>query len=138
MFKPLFTCLLLSLLFLSTTIAQTKTHLSPEDYGKWQTLAATGLSPNGEWLMYGITVQQDNDTLYVVNKGNNKTYKLEFASGAEFSGDNQWLAYRIGLPFKEAEKLIDASKPIEYKMGLLNVKTGKREEIKNINRFAFS
>ena len=138
MFKPLFTSLLLSFFFLTSTIAQTKNHLSPEDYGKWQTLAATGLSPNGEWLIYGIAVQQDNDTLYVVNKANNKTYKLEFATGAEFSGDNHWLAYRIGLPFKEAEKLIDASKPIEYKMGLLNLKTGKREEIKNINRFAFS
>jgi len=137
MIKRLLPCLLLSIISL-TVFAQTKKHLSPEDYGKWQSLGATSISPNGEWLMYGITVQEDNDTLHVVNKATNKTYKLEFATGAEFSGDNQWIAYRIGLPFKEGEKMRDQQKPIEFKMGLLNLSTGKKEEIKNINRFNFS
>ena len=118
--------------------AQQKKHLHPEDYKKWQSLAYADLSPNGEWIAYQVTVQEDNDSLFVMNRNTNKMYRLEFGSGPEFSKDNQWIAYRIGLPFKDAEKLREQSKPIEYKMGLLNLTTGKKEIVQNINRFAFS
>ncbi len=120
------------------THAQQKKNLGTEDYGKWQTLAATELSPDGAWVAYLVTVLEDNDTLYVVNRATHKTYKVEFAATPEFSKDNKWIAYRIGVPFKEAEKLRDQSKPIEYKMGLLNLETGKKEVIQNISRFSFS
>ena len=136
--KLLTTCLLLCIFFTSATHAQQKKYLTPDDYGKWQSLGASDLSPNGEWVAYQIIVEEDNDTLYVINRTSQITYKLEFASAPEFSRDNQWIAYRIGLPFKEAEKLRDLSKPSEYKMGLLNLISGKKEVIQNINRFGFS
>ncbi len=132
-------CLLTCMFFYFTNVnAQQKKHLTPEDYKKWQSLAYTDISPNGEWVAYQVTVQEDNDSLYVMNRSNNKMYKLEFGSTPEFSRDNKWIAYRIGLPFKDAEKLREQSKPVEYKMGLLNLTTGKKEIIQNINRFAFS
>ncbi len=130
--------ILLCILYSYDISAQQKKNLTPQDYGKWQSIGNTELSPNGEWVAWQITVQEDNDTLFVMNRQTNKVYKLEFASSPEFSRTNQWIAYRIGLPYKEAEKLRDQSKPIEYKMGLLNLATGKKEEIKNINRFGFS
>ncbi|HMJ46195.1 MAG TPA: prolyl oligopeptidase family serine peptidase [Ferruginibacter sp.] len=140
MSKYLRSCMLLciSFLFVSPSHAQQKKWLSPDDYGKWQSIGASDLSPNGEWVAYQVMVQEDNDTLYVYNRQTQKIYKLEFASSPEFSKDNKWIAYRIGMPFKEAEKLRDQSKPIEYKMGLLNLATGKKEVIQNINRFGFS
>lgn len=140
MLKHFSTCMLLSIFvfFNLTTHAQQKKNLSPDDYGKWQSIGASDLSPNGEWVAYQITVQEDNDTLYLVNRTTQTTYKLEFASAPEFSKDNQWIAYRIGLSFKEAEKLKEQTKPIEYKMGLLNLTSGKKETIQNINRFGFS
>ena len=133
-------CLLTLLFVLSCTTgnAQQKKNLMPEDYGKWQQFGNMDLSPNGEWIAYNIGIQLDNDTLYVVNRLTNKTYKLEFATQFEFAKDNQWIAYRIGLPFKEAEKLRDDGKPIEFKMGLLNLSTGKKEIIAGISRFEFS
>ncbi len=138
MLKKMYLCLMAGLLFSSLILAQTKKDLTPEDYGKWQSLGAVQLSPNGEWIAYQITVQEDNDTLYIVNRASNKSYKLEFGSMPELSRDNQWIAYRIGVPYKEAEKLREAKKPVESKMGLLNLATGKKEEIKNISRFGFS
>jgi len=130
---------LLALVLTTTTLsAQQKKTLTTDDYGKWQAIGANDLSPNGEWIAYQITVQEDNDTLYVMNRNTNKIYKLEFASGPEFSKDNKWIVYRIGVPFKEAEKLRDQSKPIEYKMGLLNLETGKKETVQTISRFGFS
>ncbi len=133
--------LLLSFLLLvciDFTVTAQKKNLTPEDYTKWQSIGATDISPNGDWVAYQVTVQEDNDTMYVLNRVTNKVYKLEFSSAPEFSKDNKWLAYRMGLPFKEAEKLRDQSKPIEYKMGLLNLETGKKEIIQNISRFGFS
>lgn len=118
--------------------AQQKKNLQPEDYGKWQNIGASELSPNGDWIAYQILVQEDNDTLYVRNRITQKEFKLAFGSQPAFSKDNQWIAYRIGLSFKEAEKLRDQNKPIEYSMGILNLVSGKKEIIKNISRFDFS
>ncbi|MDQ3278831.1 MAG: prolyl oligopeptidase family serine peptidase [Bacteroidota bacterium] len=136
--KQLLLSLLVTAFSFSGMFAQTKKNLTQADYGKWQTLSTTDLSPNGEWLLYSVMIQEDNDTLFVVNRTSGKTFKLPFASSPEFSDDNQWLAYRIGVPYKEAEKFRDQQKPVEYKMGLLNLQTGKIEEVKNINRFGFS
>jgi dipeptidyl aminopeptidase/acylaminoacyl peptidase len=139
MSKHLLYCIFSCILLVTTaTYGQQKKNLTEDDYGKWQSLGLTDMSPNGEWVAYAVTVQEDNDTLYVLNRTTKKLYKLEFGSNFEFSKDNQWLAYRVGVPFKEAEKLTEQSKPIEYKMGLLNLTTGKKELIKNIGRFGFS
>ncbi|SKA02197.1 S9 family peptidase [Sediminibacterium ginsengisoli] len=138
MMKRLLWLLLPALCITCTVQAQQKKKLPQEDYGKWQAIGASDLSPDGQWLAYQITVQEDNDTLYVVNRASNQSYKLEFASSFEFSKDNKWLAYRIGLSFREAEKLRDQNRPIEYKMGLLNLQTGKKEVIQNVSRFSFS
>ncbi len=139
MFKRCITFSCFCIFLLSITIhAQDKQNLTPEDYGKWQSLGAIDLSPNGDWVAYQVTVQEDNDTLFVVNRSTNKMYKLEFGSTPEFSKDNQWIAYRIGMPYKEAEKLREQSKPVESKMGLLNLNTGKKEIVQNISRFNFS
>jgi dipeptidyl aminopeptidase/acylaminoacyl peptidase len=137
MTRQLLYVLFLSTCFTYSSIAQKK-HLTPDDYGQWQSLAAIDLSPDGNWIAYQVIVQEDNDTLFVKHKNNNQVHKLAFASTPEFSRDNQWLAYRIGVPYKEAEKLREQSKPVEYKMGLLNLATGKIQVIQNINRYGFT
>jgi hypothetical protein len=124
--------------FLVITIQAQKKNLTPDDYGKWQTIGTTSLSPDGHWILYQVNVQEDNDSLFVKNKMTNEIHRLAFASSPEFSGDNKWLAYRIGVPYKEAEKLREQSKPIEYKMGILDLATGKTEIIQNVNRFEFT
>ena len=128
-----------SLLLLAVTSqAQQKKYLTQDDYGQWQSIGSTELSPDGNWIAYQITVQEDNDTLYIRNRTSDKIYKIAFSSNPEFSKDNQWIAYRTGLPYKETEKLTDQSKPVEYKMGLLNLASGKKETIQNISLFGFS
>lgn len=138
MFRKFFLVLLLTGCVTGSAMAQQKKTLPVDDYGKWQSIGANDLSPNGEWVAYQLLVQEDNDTLFVTHRSTGKSYKLEFASVPEFSKDNKWLAYRIGLPFKEAERLRDQGKPIEYKMGLLNLETGKKETVQNVSRFGFS
>ena len=136
MYKQLLSVLTCCLLVIS--LAAQKKYLTPDDYGKWQTIGATSFSPNGEWILYQVNVQEDNDSIFVMNRRTNKIHRLPFASSPEFSGDSKWLAYRIGVGYKEQEKLTEQSKPIEYKMGILDLNNGKTETIKNINRFGFS
>lgn len=78
--------------FVSLVYGQEKKTLTQEDYGKWQSIASADLSANGAWCAYQVSVQEDNDTLYVTNRMTNKLFKLEFASDAQFSKDNQWIA----------------------------------------------
>ena len=118
--------------------AQQKKDLSPDDYARWQNIAGTALSHNGHWIGYQISVQEDNDTLYLVNNGNGKRFALEFASAPEFSKDNQWVAYKIGVSYKEAEKLREQKMPVKTNMGLLNLNTGRKEVISDVDNFGFS
>jgi hypothetical protein len=127
--------LLALFLFLATTTTAQKKQLTPDDYGKWQTLSLADISPNGEWIAYIVASQEENDTLYVKNRVTNKLYKLEFATNFELSKDNQYIAWQIGVSYKEAEKLRDQKLPIRYKMGLLNLATGKKEIIQDVNAF---
>ncbi|WP_276485368.1 alpha/beta hydrolase family protein [Paraflavitalea pollutisoli] len=125
-------------LFLTTVGMAQKKNLTPEDYGKWQSLSFTDLSPNGEWAAYIVASQEVNDTLYVVNRLTNKSYKLEFATNFEFSKDNQWIAYQIGVSYKDGEKLREQKQPIKYKMGLLNLATGRKQVVQDVSSFRFS
>ena len=136
--KSLFQLLLFVFICFTTSFGQQKKNLRPEDYGKWQSIGALELSQNGEWIAYQITVSEGNDTLYITNRNSHKTYKLEFSSSPEFSKDGHWLAAKVGLSFKETEKLKDQGKSVEYKMVLLNLENGKKEIIQNVNRYDFS
>ena len=51
----------------SNALAQGKKTLSTEDYGKWQGIGSMGISPNGDWVAYQITLAEGNDTMYVKN-----------------------------------------------------------------------
>lgn len=118
--------------------AQQKKNLTPDDYGKWQTLSYSDISPNGEWIAYLVTSQEENDTLYVVNRLSNKTYKLEFGGTFELSKDNQWIAYQVGVSYKDGQKLQEQKQPLLYKMGLLNLATGKKQLVQDVSAFRFS
>ena len=65
--KQMLVLLLAGAMTFTISYAQKKKHLTPDDYGKWQSLGTIDLSPNGEWVAYQVTVQEDNDTLYVLN-----------------------------------------------------------------------
>jgi dipeptidyl aminopeptidase/acylaminoacyl peptidase len=118
--------------------AQQKKNLTPDDYGKWQTLSYSDISANGEWIAYLVTSQEENDTLYVVNRLSNKMYKLEFGGNFELSKDNQWIAYQVGVSYKDGQKLQEQKQPIPYKMGLLNLATGKKQLVQDVSAFRFS
>lgn len=137
-FKKLIFSLAFFLVLVQQGTAQDKRLVTTDDYKLWSSLGVANISNDGNWVMYVIARQEDNDTLYVKNAANNTEYVLANASGGVFSNDNKWFAYRQNVSYKEQEAAREGNKPVETKLGLINLQTGEKEVIGNLARFEFS
>src|SRR5580698_6943962 len=138
------------LLFTCSLTAQTKTPPAPADYGKWETLvetgggggrggaAAGGLSPDGKWLAYGITRSNGNNELRATNIATGATKITAFGTQPAYSSDSHWLAFSIGYSETQADRLRKDDKPVQNKLGLMNLVTGDQTVIDAIQSFSFS
>src|SRR5262245_14314003 len=117
----------LLLLFSFTLIAtgQTKPRLTPADYGQWEILGATSLSPDGKWLAYGVNRSNRNNELRIASVAGGEPKVAAFGAQPVFSPifslDSRWVAYSIGYSEAQEEKLRKEKKPIQRKLGLLNL-----------------
>ena len=122
--------------------AQTKSPATFADFGKWETLAPAGarggFSPDGRWLAYAINRSNRENELRVAKLADGTTKIAAFGSQPAFSADSKWLAYSIGQPEAEQEKLRSEQKPVQNKLGLLNLTTGEISTLEGIESFVFS
>ena len=134
--------LALTMSLAASTFAQTKAPVPPADYGKWESLALPrdfgGLSPDGKWLAYGINRSNRDNELRITNIADGTTKTAAFGTQAAFASDSRWVAYAIGYSEEQEEKLRKDKKPIQRKMGLLNLSTGEQIVVDDIESFAFS
>jgi dipeptidyl aminopeptidase/acylaminoacyl peptidase len=133
------------LIGLGLTVAiggQTKLPVPPAEYGQFETLATVanhgGLSPDGKWLAYGINRANRNNELRVVNIATGATTVAAFGEQPAFAADSHWVAYSIGLPEAQQDKLRKDKKPIHNKLGILNLATGQTTTVDGIESFAFN
>ncbi len=130
------------LLFFSLTITsagqQTKPRVTPADYGQWESLSSTGLSPDGKWLAYGINRSNRNNELRIASVAGGEPKVAAFGVQPIFSSDSRWVAYGIGYSEAQEEKLRKEKKPIQRKLGLLNLTSGEQTVVDSIESFAFS
>src|SRR5262245_7237220 len=79
--------------------AQSKPALTRSDYGQFETLTAAGprggLSPDGQWIVYGINRSNRNNELRVTRISDGKTVVVAFGSQPAFSADSKWAAYSL-------------------------------------------
>src|ERR1700691_2666692 len=113
--------------------AQTKLPPTPAEYGQWETLVesgggggrggggAGGLSPDGKWLAYGINRSNGNEDFRVANVASGTTKTTPFGSGQAFSSDSHLLAFSIGYSEAQADRLRKDDKPVQNKLGLMNL-----------------
>ncbi len=129
-------------------VAQTKLPPTPAEYGQWETLVeggggrggggASGLSPDGKWLAYGINRINGNNELHVTKIADGTTKTTPFGTQPEFSSDSHWLAFSIGYSESQADRLRKDEKPVQNKLGLLNLATGDQITVDAIQSFSFS
>jgi dipeptidyl aminopeptidase/acylaminoacyl peptidase len=121
--------------------AQSKPPAGPADWGQWESLVPqgrAGLSPDGRWLAYGINRSNRQNELRVTHVADGTTTVAAFGSQPAFSADSKWLAYAIGYSEAEEEKLRQQKKPIQRKLGLLDLESGQKTTIDGVETFAFN
>jgi dipeptidyl aminopeptidase/acylaminoacyl peptidase len=70
----------------------------------------------------------DSDSLVVV----------PFGISARFTDNARWLAYQITVSEKEREKLQEQNKPIQMRLGLMDLATGDTTSVDAVSSFQFS
>ena len=119
-----------------------KSPVKPADYAQWERLDPGNrqFSPNGKWLIYGVTRVDEERTLRLHRLTGKKMPKVEsFQHGTRpvFSNDSAWLAVTIGKSPAEAKK-----EPKEKLPGatthLRNLASKETIIFKNVSAFHFS
>ena len=122
--------------------AQTKPAPDFDDYGRWESLVSAGryggLSPDGQWLVYGINRSNGDNELRIVKLADGTETVAAFGLRPVFTSDSKWIAYLIGQSEAEREKLRKEKKPVQNRLGLVNLATGETSTLDGIESFAFS
>jgi dipeptidyl aminopeptidase/acylaminoacyl peptidase len=134
--------ILLATFAITTVIGgQTKSPVSPADYGKFETLVPQprgGLSPDGRWLAYGVNRSSRDNELRIVAVAGGTPKAIAFGTLPSFSADSRWAAYAIGVSEAQEEKLRQQKKPVQRKAGLLNLASGEMSTVDRVESFAFN
>ena len=113
--------------------------LRPEDYGQWESFGGRmRLANDGRWLAYSIRRVSRRNEVRLRMLATDAKEIFENASNPTFSADSQWLAFSIGLPPDEREKLEKDKKPIQNKLGLHSLVDGNTLEFEKVQSFSFS
>jgi dipeptidyl aminopeptidase/acylaminoacyl peptidase len=142
---------LASTICLSFTLgAQSKAPITRADYGQWETLSAGGgggrggggggggFSPDGRWLTYSISRQNQANDLRLLKLADNTLTTIPFGSQLAFTSDSKWAGYSVGYSDAEQERMRTAQRPIQNKLALLNLATGETSTVDGIQSFTFS
>lgn len=139
------TCAILVLVFFAVAsprlAGQGKPAPMPADFGQWETLVPAGtrggLSPDGAWLVYAINRSSRENELRIVKIADRTTKTAAFGTQPAFSADSKWIAYAIGYSEAQEEKLRKDKKPVQRKLGLLDLARGETTVVDGIESFAF-
>jgi dipeptidyl aminopeptidase/acylaminoacyl peptidase len=111
--------------------------LTLDDYGRWNRIVSTAISPDGRWVTYGYRQNGGDDTLHVKNVASGTVHTIANGAEPKFADDSAWVAYVVNLPKKEAEKLRKAKKPVTKAIELLNLASGEKYKVENASTFTF-
>lgn len=116
--------------------AQAKPTLTPEDYGKWESLGAFELDPTGSWLAAAIGRTDESVEVRLRRAdATGPTMVLKHATGPEFATGGRWLAYLKGVSPAEAEA---SEEPVRNRLGVVDLSTAKDTVLQEARSFAFS
>ncbi len=122
----------------SRVAAQDKPTLGADDYDRWESLGPASLSPDGLWLAVVVRRVDETSELRVHRTDSDSVAVVAEGSRPEFGADGNWLAYVIGVSPDDRERLGERGEPVRNGVGLLDLRTGEREEIEAIRSFSFS
>ena len=118
--------------------AQFQPTLTPKDLGKWETLGAIRLSPDGQWLAYAIARGNEENELRLRGAAHDTTLVAAYGQSAAFSPDSRWLGYLVGIAPKERDRLQKDKRPVHTSFELRNLATGAVTVVPEVSAFSFN
>ena len=127
----------LTLVLPSPASAQDRPLVTPDDYGRWERLGVVEFSPFGEWIAYVVTRVDEKSELRVRKLEEDSVRIFPWGSAPRFSPDGRWLAWTIGLPPEERERLEESDAPIREKASVMDLQTGETREFDVVSEQRF-
>ena len=124
--------------------ADTKRPLGMADILAWKTINAAVVSNDGKWLAYRLAPTEGDSEVIVRQTAGEKEYRFGVGEtgrgGGEilFSDDSRWVAFSVYPTKKDAAQLKKQKKPLQNKLALVDLATGKDVQVAKVRRFAFS
>jgi dienelactone hydrolase len=152
-------CRLPAILVFAAFLAPADTTQRPiqlNDILAWKRIQSQSVSPDGNWFAYRVSPAEGNSEVVIRNLKDGKD--LHFPIGElprppipagppvpilavrdlAISDDGKWAAFLAYPTAKEAKTLQKAKKPIQSRVIVVELATGKKTEFEKVRRFAFS
>lgn len=139
----------------STTPAAPKP-IALEDYAKFKRITGTSISADGKWMLYTVTPNDGDATLFVKSLDGEKVFDVVRGSNASFSDNGRWVGYFIdppaatgrgrggaggrgGTPPAPATGVASGTAPAPARaFELLDLSTGTKTPFPSVGSFEFS
>ncbi len=121
-----------TLLLPAPASTQDRPLVTPDDYGRWESLGFGTLSPDGTWLAYTVSRVDETSELRLRKLDEDTTRVFEWGSGAQFSPDGRWFMWTAGVSPEERERLARAEEPVRSKTMLMDLRTGETQEFEGV------
>ncbi|MDG2184734.1 MAG: prolyl oligopeptidase family serine peptidase [Mariniblastus sp.] len=113
--------------------------LEHSDYDRWNTINASALSHDGNWVMYSVRDGKDNVTLKFRQTASSREFSIANGTGARFTDDSQFAIFRVTPDKALIEKLKkEKKKPEEMpksQLTVLHLESGRTTTIDNVTTF---
>jgi dipeptidyl aminopeptidase/acylaminoacyl peptidase len=114
-----------------------KVPVTPADYGKFERLGRAALSPDGRWLAVEVNRVNEENELRIRRTDRDSLVVIPNGISASFTAKSDWLAYQITVSEKEREALEKQRKPVQMRLGIMNLITGDTTSVAGVQSFRF-
>jgi len=111
------------------------------DMAAWKGISSAAISANGLWAAWRISEAEGDANVVVKSLSGKEEYSFPAGQGAgslEFSDDGAWFAFTAHMSKKEQDAAKKAKKPVQTKVTLVDLKTGKATTVDKVRKFAFA
>ncbi len=123
----------------------------------WKNVGATAVSNDGKWLAYRMTPLEGDSEVFIRTTDGDKVHTFPVGEAPSmgggpggpgeggaptaslgFSEDSTWAAFMVYPTRTESQRLRRQRRPVQAKVRLLELTSGKDVTIENVRRFAFA
>jgi len=127
------------------------------DAAAWKNIRIPVLADHGDWFAYRLSPQEGDSTVILRQTSGDKELKFPIGevagggapggapgaaaaagAGVAISADSKYAAFLMFPTHAEAQQLKRQHKPIQSRVGIVNLSSGEKVEIAKVRRFSFS